>query len=102
MDKNDALCHLLKTESEAAALVIDAQAEADRRVEEAEKQNRASFEEHYKKALTKLENEFCILKEQTRRLYLEELAAYKETISSVNTDTNTFSALFDELIAGEP
>jgi len=99
MDKNDALSHLLKIESEAAALVTDAQAEADRRIEEAEKQNRASYEENYKKELLKLENNFQKFKEQTQQQYLEELDAYKEKISSANVDTNAFSALLDRFIA---
>ena len=101
MEKNDVLSHLLKTESEAAALVIDAQAEADRRVEEAEKQNRVYHEEQYQKELIKLENNFQKFKEQTRRLYLEELDTYKEKISSANVDTNAFSSLLDKFITGE-
>ena len=101
MDKNDALGHLLKIEAEAAALVIDAQAEADRRIEEAEKHNRISHEEIYQQHLLKLENNFQNFKEETRRLYLEELNAYREKISSANVDTDAFSALLDRFIAEE-
>jgi F0F1-type ATP synthase membrane subunit b/b' len=40
-EDKDVLQHLLHLEAEASALVDDAQAEADRRVSEGEKQNRA-------------------------------------------------------------
>jgi len=43
MENEGALEHLLKIESDAAALVSDAQEEADRRVQESEKKNRENF-----------------------------------------------------------
>ena len=101
MDNDEVLGHLLQIESEAAALVNDAQTEADRRIAEAEKQNRASYEEHYQTELKRLENEFQKYKEQIRRQYHEEIDAYREKISSINVDTKTFSALLDRLIEGE-
>ena len=101
MDNNDVLGHLLKIESEAAALVNDTQAEADRRIAEAEKQNRASYEERYQNELKKSEDEFQKFTEQVRRRYREELETYRGKISSANIDTKAFCALFDRLIAGE-
>ena len=101
MDNNDALGNLLKIEAEAAALVADAQAEADRRVTEAEKQNRALYEERYQNELKKLENKFQKYKEQVQKQYREELGAYRKKNSSVNVDTNAFSALLDRLFAEE-
>ena len=101
MDNNDALGHLLKIESEAAVLVADAQAEADRRITEAEKQSKALYEELYQNKLEKLENEFQTYKEQIQRQYQEEMDAYRKEISSVNVDINAFSALLDRLFAEE-
>jgi vacuolar-type H+-ATPase subunit H len=55
MDDEDIVGHLLKIESEAAALVLDAQAEADRRLAEAEKRSRAAYEQQYQNGLALLE-----------------------------------------------
>jgi F0F1-type ATP synthase membrane subunit b/b' len=101
MDNDEVLGHLLKIESEAATLVNDAQTEADRRIAEAEKQNRASYEERYQTELERLENEFQKYKEQIRRQYLEEIDAYRKKISSVDVDAGAFSALMDRLFAEE-
>ena len=101
MDNNEVLDHLLKIESKAAALVKDAQAEADRRIAEAEKQNREIYEERYQDELKKLESEFQKYKEQLRQQYQKEINAYREKISLINVDTNAFSVLLDRLIAEE-
>jgi len=101
MDNNEVLGHLLKIESEAAALVNDAQAEADKRVLEAERNNHNSYDENYRRESARLENELLALKEQTEQQYQAELDSYKDTISSIPMDLNRFSALFDRLVAEE-
>jgi len=101
MDNDEVLDHLLKIESEASALVNDAQAEADRRILEAEKQNHAAFEERYCKESERLEREFQAIKEKTRQQYQAELEAYHKKIACANPDTNRFSSLLDKLVAGE-
>jgi vacuolar-type H+-ATPase subunit H len=101
MDNNEVLDHLLKIEQEAAALVNDAQAEADTRITEAEKQNRAAFDDRFREENVVLEKEFLQLKEQAKRRYQEELETYKEKISSVHVNNERFSALLDDLILGE-
>jgi vacuolar-type H+-ATPase subunit H len=101
MDNDEVLGHLLKIESEAAALVNDAQMEADRRVLEAEKQNHAAYEERYRTAGEKLENEFQASKEKIRRQYQTDLESYSTKISSFHVDVNRFSALLDRLVTEE-
>ena len=99
MDNNEVLDRLLKIESEAAALVNDAQAKADTRIAEAEKQHRAIYEERYQNELKKMENEFQEHRERIQKKYREEMDAYREKISLVNVDTNAFRILLDRLIA---
>jgi F0F1-type ATP synthase membrane subunit b/b' len=101
MGNNEVLDHLLVIESEAAALVDDAQAEANKRLMESEKQNRIAYEERYRKKSENLEAELQKTKDQAQQRYQKELEAYKEEISRVNLDSNSFSALLDTLIAGE-
>ena len=45
MDDQELLQHLLDLDNKAAALVSDAQTEADRRITEGEKQNHARYDE---------------------------------------------------------
>lgn len=101
MDNTEVLGHLLKIESEAAVLVDDAQAEADKRVAEAEKQRRVVYDECIRSESEKLENEFLQLKEQARQQYCRELEAYTMQIASVNVDTGAFTALLDRFVTGE-
>ncbi|MDR0456684.1 MAG: hypothetical protein LBH20_08400 [Treponema sp.] len=101
MDNDEVLGHLLKIESEAAALVNDAQAEADRRVLEAEKQNHAVYEERYRAEGERLENEFQASKEKIRQQYQTELESYDKKIASLHVDVNRFSALLDRLVTEE-
>jgi vacuolar-type H+-ATPase subunit H len=98
MDNNEILGHLLKIESEAAALVNDAQAEADKRTLDAERSNHAAYEERYRKENERLENELNIKKEEALRQYQAELESYTTEIASVPVDNRRFSALLDRLV----
>lgn len=101
MDDEAILGHLLKIETEASALVNDAQAEADRRTAEGEKRNRAAYEERYSSEAKKLEAELQTEKVTIKKRYERELAAYEEKLSSIKVDVHRFSALLENLVAGE-
>jgi vacuolar-type H+-ATPase subunit H len=101
MDNKEVIDHLLKIESEAAALVDDAQAEADNRIMEAEKQNRAAFDKRFLEENQRLEKEFLQSKELARQQYKKELETYREKISSVHVNNDRFSDLLDSLVLGE-
>jgi len=101
MDNKEVIDHLLKIESEAAALVNDAQAEADNRIMEAEKKNRAAFDKRFREESERLETGFLQSKEQVRQEYRKELETYKEKISSIHVNNDRFSALLDGLVLGE-
>jgi len=101
MDNKEVIDHLLKIESEATALVNDAQAEADKRITEAEKQNRAAYEKRFREENERLEKGFLESKELARREFQKELDTYKDKISSVPVNNDRFSALLDSLVLGE-
>jgi len=101
MDNTEVLGHLLKIEADASALVNDAQAEADKRVLEAEKQNQAALEKRYCEESERLESEYLALKQKVRQEYQAELDAYREKLGGARPDTSRFSALLDKLIAEE-
>ncbi|MDR1858363.1 MAG: hypothetical protein LBQ69_02730 [Treponema sp.] len=101
MDNNEVLGHLLQVESQAADLVDNAKVEADRRVTEAEKHSRASYDERCHVEREKLEREFHKSKEQAQQRYQEEMEAYRHAVSSIQPDTDRFSALLSKLVVGE-
>ena len=101
MNDEDALGRLLKIEAEAAALVNDAQAEADRRAAEGERQSRDASEERYRAEAEALEREYQNEKEHVKNQYQNELAAYREKLSAIRGDMDRFSALLDRLIGGD-
>ena len=98
MDDHEILQHLLNLESEAATLVDDAQAEADRRVAEGEKLNRSRYDEVYAKEVEALETSFAEKIALTRANYREQLEAYRDTLKTVHVNTEAFSSLVGKLL----
>jgi vacuolar-type H+-ATPase subunit H len=99
MDQDqDVLQHLLNLEGEAAALVDDAQAEADRRVAEGEKKNRALYDERYAAELETLETEYKKQFEAIKEDYRNQLEHYRKSLDSTHADTVQFYALAERLL----
>jgi vacuolar-type H+-ATPase subunit H len=101
MDNDEVIGHLLKIESEASTMVDETQAEADKRILEAKKQNHAAFEERYSRESKRLESEFQAIKEKAQQQYQAELENCRKKTADINSDTNRFSALLNKLVAGE-
>jgi hypothetical protein len=95
----DVLAHLLKIEADAAAMVDDAQAEADRRVAESEKQNRALYDREYGRQAAELDKAFEEDLGRIRADYQAQLEAYRKSLDSIPADQGRFSALMDKLLA---
>jgi len=98
MANNNALEHLLKIEAEAAALVNDAQEEAQKRIHENEEKNRSSYEERYKSEIEKRKIMLEDDKLKTKEIYQKELDSYKDDISRVTVNQQRFSNLMNKLI----
>jgi vacuolar-type H+-ATPase subunit H len=96
------LGHLLKIEADAASLVDDAQAEADRRIAESEKQNRSRYDEEYTEKAAELDRAFEDEITRIRADYRDQLEAYRKNLDSIPVDQGRFAALMDELLAGDP
>ena len=98
MDDHEILQHLLNLESEARTLVDDAQAEADRRISEGEKQNRALYEEAYAREVESLESRYFQNLAEIKEDYRKQLEAYRETLKAVPRDMEGFSLLAEKLM----
>ncbi|MDR2102879.1 MAG: hypothetical protein LBP42_02115 [Treponema sp.] len=96
------LQHLLQIESEAAALVNDAQAEADRRLTEGEKQNRRRYDEEYSREVAELDAGFDTEIKTVKEDYRRQLEMYQEGLSRITANTGNFSKLVENLLFSKP
>ena len=98
MVNNKTLDHLLEVEASAAAIVEDAQKEADRRIHENNEKNRLAFDERYKSEIKK---HLSLLNEEIEKVktqYNRALDDYRREISALSVDKEAFCALFNECI----
>ncbi|MDR1411719.1 MAG: hypothetical protein LBI91_05915 [Spirochaetaceae bacterium] len=91
----DVLRHLLDVEAEAQSLVDDAQAEADRRIAEMEKQNRARYEEQYTREAALLDSRYEAGLKAIREEYGKQLDEYRLGLGRREPDYAEFCRLLD-------
>ncbi|MCL1815440.1 MAG: hypothetical protein FWG27_06450 [Treponema sp.] len=101
MEETNILQHLLEIEDQAALLVDDAQAEADRRIKKAEEQYRLSYDREYLAFMTELEAEYqkglAVVKEE----YDKSLSECRVDFDVMPRDNGAFSAFaFSLLVHG--
>ena len=93
---------LLKVEAEAAALVNDAQIEADRRVHDNEEKNRVTFDERIKKEIQKQESLLKNEKEKIISEYENALEDYRNEIKNITSDESRFRDLLNKYLNLKP
>jgi vacuolar-type H+-ATPase subunit H len=99
MDDSGILQHLLEIEGKAATLVDGAQAEADRRIKEAEEQNRLAFDEAYQKLTVELEEEYKKSIDAVKAEYEKNLDEYRAGLENMPKNQEEFSALLRSFLA---
>ncbi|MDR3171215.1 MAG: hypothetical protein LBU17_06245 [Treponema sp.] len=104
MDDQSVLQHLLTVEAEAAALVNDAQAEADRRLAHGEEQGRLGYNEGFGREAAALEAGYEQAIAVVRADYQTQLEAYRVCLDTMTVQPDRFAALVESLLAlhGEP
>ena len=103
MGDNEILQHLLELEKEASALVNEAQTEADRRISEAEKQNRVRYDDIYNREVKALEASFAENIASVRENYRKLLKDYEEnqktiSLKLVSSNWEAFSSLAEKYL----
>ena len=93
MDDQDVLHHLLNLEADADSLVNNAQAEADRRIAEGEKQSRARYDDVYSAEVKVLEENLLRSIAAVKDQYHSLLEEFRESLSARPVDMEAFSAL---------
>jgi F0F1-type ATP synthase membrane subunit b/b' len=101
MDEEGVLRHLLEVEAKASALVDDAQAEADRRVAEKERQNRSRYDERYSREVAELDAVYEQDIAAVKRDYAGQLDAYRESLGAMPVHNDDFSGLAESLFLQE-
>jgi hypothetical protein len=81
-------------------MVQEAQAEADRRVQEAEKTGRAAYDRKYADEASGLEASFQRDKAGVQASYTEGLDAYRKDLDALPANQTAFNAVLDALIGG--
>jgi hypothetical protein len=95
------LRHLLDLETQAAVLVDDAQAEADRRVAEGEKRSRAGYDEAYAAEVAALEAAYTAETAAIKADYKGQLDAYREGLMAMPVNRGAFSVLAERFFIRE-
>jgi vacuolar-type H+-ATPase subunit H len=98
MDDHEILKHLLDIEKKASALIDDAQAEADRRTVEGEKQNRLRYDEIYAREAAFLENGYAKNLGDVKEHYRQQLEVYRASLKTMPADREAFSSLAEKYL----
>ncbi len=100
MNETDVIGHLIQIESEAANMLLDAQAEVDRRITEAKVKAENSYKEKYENLMQNLETEYEEKKLQIDTDCNSLFEEYKQKITSINQDKRTFNQKLDSYFFG--
>ena len=98
MEDHNVLEHLLGLENEAAVMVNNAQVEAERRLAEREKQNRAHYDEAYAHEAETLETAYQQKIAAVKGDYQKELEDYRTGLETQPVDTKAFFILMEKFL----
>ena len=100
MEDPGILQHLLEIEARAAALVDDAQAEADRRIKAGEEARRVRCEEQYQALLASLEENYRRESAAARTEYEAILEGWRQSLDRLPLDQRAFAELASSFLLG--
>ncbi|MDR2793950.1 MAG: hypothetical protein LBB61_09870 [Treponema sp.] len=98
MEDADVLRRLLKIEAEAAELVKDAAVEADKRIAEAEKQNRQRCDDVYTAEVAMLEEKYSAAIASVKTEYQKQLDGFTQSLNAMKMNSENFSQLLESLL----
>ena len=100
MNETDVIGHLIQIESEAADMLLNAQAEADKRITEAKQKADTIYKEKYEELIKTLENDFFQQKSEIDSNYDKNFEEFRATISTVNQDKRTLNTKLESYLFG--
>lgn len=90
--------HLLEVEQNAAALIQDAQIEADKRINAAKIQAESMYKERYDKLVAEQEDLFAKKSSEIAAKYEQAVSEYKQRIVVSEKHLPAFSELLDNIL----
>ncbi len=100
MIETDVIGHLIDVEHKAAALLLDAQTEADKRTGEAHKKADESFKNQYSKLIDDLESKFAKKTEELTASHETLISKYRDDLLLQKKDLVSFNSLLDNFLFG--
>lgn len=100
MDGQDVIGHLMGIEREAASLLSDAQAEADRRKTAASEESSKKFKEAYEKLVTAFESELKSGMQSVDKTRADLLSSYQTRIEAIPQYPESFNSFLDSVFSG--
>lgn len=100
MNETDVIGHLIQIESEAADMLLNAQAEADKRITEAKQKADNIYKEKYENLINELEDTYNQQKKQIDEEIQIKFDSYKEKVTSSNQDKRAINTKLQTYIFG--
>ncbi len=100
MDGQDVIGHLMSVEREAASLLANAQAEADRRKAAATEEASKKFKDAYERIVASAEAGFARDKKAIDERRAQALSAYQATIEAIPLSPSSFNTYLDSVFSG--
>jgi vacuolar-type H+-ATPase subunit H len=100
MIETDVIGHLIDVEHKAAALLLDAQTEADKRTGEAHKKADESFKAQYTELVNEFESNFAKKTEELTSSHDNIISKYRNDLLLQEKDFVSFNNLLDNLLFG--
>ena len=98
MDEHAVLQHLLDMENKAAALVNNAETQAELKISEGEKQDKLHYDEIYDRELEALEAAYAKDYADEKEKYRKQLDVYRESFNTQPVNMKAFSLLAEKLL----
>jgi vacuolar-type H+-ATPase subunit H len=98
MSEIDVIGHLMDVESQASALIFEAQTVAEKNISEARSKAESLYKERYENLIKEFESNYT---ESTNKVLQENRKAfeeYQQQIQSLSQDVKSFNELLDSLL----
>ena len=99
-EEMDVIQHLLEIEKAASEILVQAQADADRKIAETKAKADGEFKEKFSAYMDELDRSADSRRKDVRDRLDSELATLKSSLDSTAKDVDGFNSLFEQLING--
>jgi F0F1-type ATP synthase membrane subunit b/b' len=95
---SDVILHLLEEEKKSAAMLAEAQAEADKSVAKARAEAGEKYKTRFEQLIARLEDSYAKETAVITNEYTTNMEQYRAKLGNIAVDTGAFNALLDKLL----